>query len=298
MKASNPLLPGLGVCDPHVRVYGGRAWLYATHDRSPSNSDYSMDEWWVWSSDDLVRWRHECSLAPADTYIGPGFHSCWATDAAERDGRYYWYFSEGARRAGVVTAESPGGPWMDPLGRPLIEEGLVPTKAYDPGIITDRDGSAYIVFGVWDYYIARLGDDMISLAGKPRRIEIVAPEGPYGPGRTDDKPYLHERAGIYYLSWGCFYGMSDNIYGPYECRGSIIREDMVAPRLGYRGHPVTMDRHGSFFEWKGEWYFICNDMSRSGSPYFRDSSLCRVGYRRDGTMEPVRLDEEVEVPDL
>lgn len=296
MKASNPILPGMGVCDPHVRVFDGRAWLYATHDCSPSNSGYAMDEWWAWSSDDLVHWKHECSLSPADTYIGPGFRSCWATDAAERDGRYFWYFSEGARRTGVVTAESPGGPWRDPLGRPLIDEGLAPTKAYDPGILMDRDGFAYIVFGVWDYHIARLRDDMISLAEIPRRIEIVAPEGPYGPGRTDDKPCLHERNGVYYLSWGCFYGMSDRVYGPYECRGSIIREDMVAPPLRYRRHPVTLDRHGSFFEWNGQWYFICNDMSRSGSPYFRDSSLCRVCYRGDGDMEPVRLDVEVEVP--
>lgn len=297
MKACNPLLPGLGVCDPHVRVFGERAWLYATHDRSASNSSYVMDEWWAWSSEDLVHWRRECILSPADTYIGSGFRSCWATDAAERDGRFFWYFSEGPRRTGVVVSDSPGGPWSDPLGRPLLDEGTAPTKAYDPGVLVDRDGSAYIVFCVWDYHFARLRDDMISLAETPRRLAIIGPEGPYGAGRTDDKPFLHVRRGVYYLSWGCFYGMSDCVYGPYECRGSIIVEDRVAPPLRYRRHPVTMDRHGSFFEWKGQWFFICNDMSRSGSPYFRDSSLCRVVYRGDGTIEPVMLDEEVEVPD-
>ena len=28
----NPILPGLGVCDPHIRIYDDIAYLYATHD--------------------------------------------------------------------------------------------------------------------------------------------------------------------------------------------------------------------------------------------------------------------------
>ena len=34
--------------------------------------------------------------------------------------------------------------------------------------------------------------------------------GPYGPGKADDKPFLHKNAqtATYYLSWGCFYATS------------------------------------------------------------------------------------------
>ena len=69
-SSGNPLLPGKGVCDPHVRIYDGRAYLYATHDKSSENQHYVMEDWWIWSSDDLVNWRHECTIKPEDTYYG------------------------------------------------------------------------------------------------------------------------------------------------------------------------------------------------------------------------------------
>ena len=33
-----------------------------------------------------------------------------------------------------MVAESPEGPWKDPLGKALLTEGLVPTDPYDPGV--------------------------------------------------------------------------------------------------------------------------------------------------------------------
>jgi len=310
--ARNPVLQGRGVTDPHVRIFGDKAYLYATHDKSPDNKRFVMEDWWVWSSPDLIRWTHESTLRPADIHVGAGFASCWATDAAERNGRYYWYFSENAK-IGVVEGESPAGPWRDVLGRPMIGEGVVPVKAYDPGILLDDDGAAYIVFGVWDFYLARLAEDMVTLAEPPRKITIHNPEGPYGVGKTDDKPYLHRRGGVYYLSWGCYYGMSQNLCGPYECQGTLLREESISPELRYRPGSLTLadwrgfagkdapvqiyderaisfDRHGSFFEWRGQWYFMCNDMSHTRNPFYRDSSIGRVFYRPDGRIEPVRLE--------
>ena len=31
----NPIIPRMGVCDPHMHVFGDRVWLYATHDAKP-----------------------------------------------------------------------------------------------------------------------------------------------------------------------------------------------------------------------------------------------------------------------
>lgn len=290
--SGNPIIPGQGVCDPHIRIFNDKAYLYATHDSAKDDTRFVTKDWWVWSSPNLTDWKHENTLLPDQTYIGPGFQACYATDAAERNGKYYWYFSENFLHTGVVMSDTPVGPWRDPLGRPLIGAGIVPVQAYDPGILIDDDGTPYIIIGVWDFYIARLGDDMISLAETPRKITIHNPEGPYGTGKTDDKAYLHKRGGIYYLSWGCFYAMSDCIYGPYECRGSIIQEQNVAPTLRYKDQVITYDRHGSFFEWRKQWYFIFNDMSQTGNPRFRDSSLCYVYYRSNGEIEPVRIDAE------
>ncbi len=283
----NPLMPGIGLCDPHVRVFGGRAWLYATHDASPDNTFFCMHDWWIWSSDNLREWRQECIVRPEQTHWKQPCTSCWAVDAAQRDGKYFLYVSRGPKEIGVLTAPTPAGPWSDPLRAPLIPDGLVPVEARDPGILMDDDGEAYIVFGCWEFYLARLGADMISLAEAPRLITLDHKEGPYGPGKTDDKPYLHKRGGLYYLSWGCFYAVSRDLYGPYTYRGSFITEAHTDPvfRSG-----LLMDRHGSFFDYRGRSFFVCNDQSFPGSTmYFRNSVIAEVVYLPNGDIGPLEL---------
>lgn len=53
------------------------------------------------------------------------------------------------------------------------------------------------------------------------------------------------RDGIYYLSWGTDYATSTNIYGPYQSVG----------RAG-QGFGLGPFAHGSFFEWKGQFYHV------------------------------------------
>lgn len=285
----NPILPGLGVCDPQVRVFDGHIYLYATHDYSPESRKFRMENWWVWRTDDLIHWEQVSVLHPEQTYLRRPFADCWATDAATRNGKYYFYFSAGPKNIGVVEGPTPSGPWTDPIGKPLIAEGLTPVEERDPGILMDADGANYIVFGTWDYYIARLADDMVSLAEPPRLIHLDHKAGPYGEGKTDDKPFLHRRGDTYYLSWGCFYAVGDNPYGPYRYKGSFIDPSLIDP--GLRSDRPLHDRHGSFFEFHRQWYFACNDESQSGtSNFFRNTVLSYVHYRANGEIAPLRMD--------
>ncbi len=289
--AKNPIVPAVGLNDPHIHIFNDKAYVYATHDKSPENENFIMEDWWIWSSTDLVSWELESVLDPEDTYIGAGFQSAWATDAAYRNDKYYWYFSELNEQTGVVVGDSPTGPWMDPLGKPFLAKDLTPTHEYDISIIEDQ-GVFYAVFGVWDYYIARMGDDMISLAEKPRMIIVKNPVGPYGEGSTDDKPFVHERNGTFYLSWGAFYATSKSVYGPYEYRGVILNEESFAP--GYEEptwpHGFRQGRHGSFFEWHNQWYFAYCDISQTGNRYFRDTFISYVHYEDDGDIATIRVD--------
>ena len=301
----NPLFPGLGVCDPEVKVYNNQVYLYATHDASIRSTNFVMHNWWVWHTTDLIHWELVSVLKPEQTYFHKPSNSCWGTDAASRNGKYYFYFSMGPLNIGVVEGPTPAGPWHDPLGHALIPNGTVNTQARDPGILQEPDGTSYIVFGTFHYYIARLNEDMISLAEKPRLIQINNPEGPYGKGKTDDKPFIHRHGDTYYLSWGSYYGMSDSPYGPYDCKGCIIQADRVAPRFrnvnqwqGLDMIPdpdktinwLAHDRHGTFFTLFGQNYFICNDESQPGTtPYFRDSILSYVRYKRNGEIDPIRI---------
>lgn len=296
--SENPVIRNKGANDPHIRIIDGKAYLSASHDKSPENTRFRMEDWWLWSSEDLVNWKLEYILKPEETYIGKAYDGCWATDIAKRNGKYYWYFSERNEQTGVMVADSPSGPWTDPLGKPLLSSDLTPTHEYDPGIFEDKSGDFYIIFGVWDYYIAKLNEDMISLAGEPKKITIYQPRGPYNPDGnnlkmpTDDKPFLHFHNGKYYLSWGCFYAMADNLYGPYDYKGSVIEKESFA-----RGYDVPtwpngfkQGRHGSIFRWHNQWYFAYCDISQTGNRYFRDTFISYLHYRENGKMSIIRVD--------
>ena len=273
----NPLVPRAGMADPNVRLMNGTFYVWATHDFSINNTGFEMHDWQVWSSPDLVAWTLESSVVPSKSIKWDTEPTgCWATDAAFRNGRYYFYVSVGGSSIAVVVADSPRGPWTDPLGKPLLDDTLgkvlhPPTTFRDPAIFEDVDGSWYLIAGVFEYYITRLGDDMISLDGPPRHVEVRGAYGACGSGKTDDKPFLHQRAGLYYLSWGCFYGTSTSLFGPYETRGSVVQTDSIASdfRIGGPAEPWYMaedytDRHGSFLHAHGQWYFAANDRSHSG----------------------------------
>ena len=325
----NPLVPNVGMADPHVRVVKkiGKDidetlfYLFATHDFSPNNTDFLMKNWWAWASTDLVHWTKEVVIAPNASFLAwdPNADECWATDAILRNGRWFWYLSVSPSAIGVVTSMEIAGPWEDPLGKPLLGPDIAnrlnpPALFRDPGIFVDVGDSSdqaysrhahYIVAGVFDYYIARLGDDMISLAEQPRHL-IVDPNnhsawGPYGK-KTDDKPYIHKHDGNYYLSWGCFYGTSQSVYGPFLFQGEVIATPNLSkdfrmphdPKLPFYAQEDLADRHGSFFEAYGQWYFATNDRSHSKDKrhpdVYRDTVVGYVHYRADGTIAPVRID--------
>ncbi|MFS4482723.1 family 43 glycosylhydrolase [Hyunsoonleella sp. 2307UL5-6] len=297
LQAQNPIVPNKGLNDPHIHIFNDTAYVYASHDKSIENKKFIMEDWWIWSSPDLVNWTKRSVLHPNDTYIGKDFTRCWATDATYKDGKYYFYFSEGNEQTGVVVGDTPVGPWKDVLGKPLLKSDMTPTHEYDMAVFEDN-GEHYIIFGVWDYYIAKLNDDMISLAEAPQKIEINNPRGPYNPHgtntkmATDDKPFVHKYNGKYYLSWGCFYAMSDNLYGPYDYKDTVIKEESFAEGYDAPTWPngVLQGRHGSFFEWHNQHYYIYCDISQTGNRYFRDSFISYVHYKDNGEIATIRVD--------
>ena len=270
---NNPIFRRQGVCDPHMHPFMGRMYVYCTHDIADSRvtQNMVMKDWIIVSSEDMVSWRVESCPRPEDTYIGP-CEECWATDGAERNGKYYFYFSQGMSTTGVMVSDDPGRGFIDALGRPLLPRGLTPTFSYDPTVFTDDDGTPYIMFGtpVWvggdSYYIARLNEDMISLAEAPRKVLVN--------DDADDKPSLHRYKDTYYLSWASHYATSSSVYGPYT----------------YRGFTGASTDHGNFVQWRGQWFqaFTIFD------PYTfrRGTGICYVHYRDNGEMVTDQLIRE------
>ena len=55
VAAKNPIIDD-GLADPSVKVFGGRAYIYGTHDLSPTDRTWIAKDWHVFSSSDLVTW--------------------------------------------------------------------------------------------------------------------------------------------------------------------------------------------------------------------------------------------------
>ena len=263
----NPLFPGLGMCDPHAAIFNNELYLFTGHDALTETDGFCAVDWHVWRTANGVDFEHCCTIRPEDTYIGRPYNQCWASDAAEKNGKYYFYFSECNRSIGVMVSDRPDGGYRDALGAPLVPNGSTPTMEYDPHVFVDEDGTPYLIFGgpKWaygdaadGYYIARLQDRMTALAETPKKVEVDHP--------ADDKPALHRFGGRYYLSWASHYAVSENIYGPYT----------------YVGNMGVAKDHGTFFEWNNQWFNSFTIYDPIG--YHRAPGLCYVHYRENGEM--------------
>ncbi len=268
--AGNPIIKDIGMSDPHVRVFNDTVYLYTGHDDDPNDPLWVMKEWRIFRSTDLVDWEQVGTISPKDNYMDDNSISCWAGDADERNGQYYFYFSDHKNGVGVMKADRPEGPFVDALGGPLV------SPMHDPTILIDDDTDAapYIVYGDkagGGFHIARLNDNMISVAETPRPIIINGEEWKKAP-HWMDKNYIFKHNGTYYLSWGRDYAISDNIYGPYESVGAV----------GI-GHNLDQFAHGSFFWWKGQFYHIWCYYLRNGFKY-RESIITYCHFDDNGNI--------------
>ncbi len=251
--SDNPVIKNIGMSDPHIRVFNDTLYLFSGHDSHPDDKIWVMKDWRVFSSTDLVQWKQETIISPRDNYMNNDSKDCWAGDAASRNGMYYFYFSDQKRSVGVMSSIHPGGHYVDALGKPLVKPMHDPTLFVED----DSDKTPYLVYGDKEgsYHIARLNEDMISLAEIPKPIVINGEEWENAP-MWMDKNYLFKHNGTYYLSWGRDYATAKNVYGPYNCAGAVGE-----------GHHLNEFAHGSFFWFKGQFYHVWTYYIRPGYKY-------------------------------
>jgi arabinoxylan arabinofuranohydrolase len=251
---NNPIIVNRGVCDPHIHIFNNKAYLFATHDDGVGHDFYVMNDWWLWSSPDLVHWNLDYTLKPEAMYVGPT-KNAWAVDGAERNGTYYWYVSANWKTAVATSKAGPQGPYADALGKPL-------TDNYDPTIFIDDDANKtpYIITGGYPYKISKLNNDMLSLAEQPKNLIHT------DSGWNGDGGFLHKRNGIYYLNGhGCGYATATNIYGPYKYRGKFIQD--------WVDHPTV-------FTWNNQTF--CTFGAGDGDPFYRKTLITYIHYKANG----------------
>jgi hypothetical protein len=285
--ATNPLITDQFTADPTARVFEGRVYVYPSHDiREPA--DYTgrknwfvMEDYHVFSSANLTDWTdHGVILTQKDVpWADPAGFAMWAPDCVFKDGKYWFYFpakaKDGSRRIGVAVADSPAGPFKPEAN---YMEGVT---GIDPGVLIDKDGSAYMYWGSKDALVmARLKPDMLGIDGEPRPIDNLPKKG------LQEGPFVFERKGTYYLTYPHVankierleYATSDSPLGPFKWGGVMLDESGSG----------CWTVHQSLVEYQGQWYLFYHD--RDLSPSFDKRRAIRadkVWFNDDGSIRKV-----------
>jgi arabinoxylan arabinofuranohydrolase len=211
----NPVVANKYGADPYALVFEDRVYLYMTNDVLEydengvvkENTYVNINKIGVISSGDLVNWTDHGEIAVA----GPEGAAKWATQSwapaavhkvIDGKDKFFLYFANNASGIGVLSSDSPVGPWIDPIGEALILRSTPGvedvTWLFDPAVLVDDDGKGYIYFGggvpEGEYAepgtarVMKLGDDMTSVVGT---AEVIP-----APFMFEDAGYISGKASI------------------------------------------------------------------------------------------------------
>ena len=185
VAAQNPFVQTWYTSDPAPLVHDGTMYVYTGHDED--NADFFwMQEWRVYSSRDMVNWQDHGSPLALETFSWADDRA-WAGQTVERNGKFYWYICAHSKISngmaiGVAVSDSPTGPFKDAIGKPLFENGswdhIDPTVMIESLPLSPSQGGgtkqqAWIMWGNPQVYYAKLNDDMISIDGEVRKLDMT-----------------------------------------------------------------------------------------------------------------------------
>ncbi len=318
----NPITTHEFGADPYAIIYDGRVYVYMTADDyefSDKENPYSNNFGYITtlrvvSSADLVNWTDHGEIDVAGSNGGKGpakwASHAWAPAVAYKqiDGKdkFFLYFANDASGIGVLEGDSPIGPWKDPIGEALITgqtpgcQGVV--WCFDPAVLVDDDGSAYIYFGggVPDGQqdnpktarVAKLGEDMISIEGEAKEIDAPCMFEDGGIFKYNGKYYYSYCSNFVephkegYPGYGSIcYMVSDNPMGPFEYKGEIFSNPSVWFGVGGNNHHAT-------FVYEGKSYFIYHAQTVSKAlgieKGYRSTHIDKIDMNSDGTIKSIK----------
>ncbi|MFT7866605.1 MULTISPECIES: glycoside hydrolase family 43 protein [Amycolatopsis] len=288
--ADNPIVQHIYTADPAPLVHDGRVYLYTGHDEDGSTY-FTMKDWRVWSSADMVNWTDHGSPMSLATFSWAK-QDAWAGQAVERNGKFYWYVpvvnrATGRMAIGVGVADSPTGPFRDAIGRPLVENGEI-----DPTVFIDDNGQAYLYWGNPNLSYVRLNADMTSYSGGINQIPLTTagfgtrPNGGNRPTLYEEGPWVYKRNGTYYNVFAAkccsefiAYSTAPGPTGPWTYRGTVM------PTQGgsFTNHPGIIDYKG------GSYFFYHNGALPGGGGYTRSVAVEKFAYNADGSIPTINM---------
>ncbi|WP_238453659.1 family 43 glycosylhydrolase [Micromonospora sp. ATA51] len=278
---NSPVLPGYNA-DPNIVRFGDTYYVYATTDGYPG---WSSTTFKTWSSKDLVHWTEHPTILDLGPDVSWADGRAWAPAAMEKNGKYYLYFCADAK-IGVAVSDSPTGPFVDALGKPLVASNPNGGQAIDPAVFTDDDGQSYLYWGNGNAYVVPLNADMTSF--DPARVKRIT-------GLTNFREglFMAKRGSTYYLSWSIDDTRSENYRVGYATatspmadglvnRGEILIKDVSLGILG-TGHHSMIQVPGT-----DDWYIAYHRFAiPGGDGTHREVTIDRLRFNPDGTIAKV-----------
>jgi arabinoxylan arabinofuranohydrolase len=286
----NPFITSMYMADPSAHVWqDGRLYIYPSHDIAPPKGCDLMDQYHVFSTDDMVNWvdHGEILRASQVTWGRPDGGFMWAPDCAYKDGTYYFYFPHPSGtewnstwKIGVATSKHPA---KDFEVKGYIE-GL--DAMIDPCVFVDDDGQAYFYYGGGGRCAGvKLKDNMMEIDGEMMTME--------GLEDFHEATWIHKYKGLYYLSYSDNHdenNSKDGVKGDNRMRYATSKSPLGPWKYqGVYMEPTdSYTNHGSIVEYKGKWYSFYHNSSLSNHDWLRSVCVDRLYYNKDGAIKMVK----------
>jgi beta-xylosidase len=290
-RSGNPILPGW-YADPEAHVFEGQYWIYPTYS-APYGQQTFLD---AFSSRDLVTWtKHPRVLDTAN--VAWARRAVWAPSIIEKDGWYYLFFGANDIQSdreiggiGVARSRTPTGPFIDHLGKPLIDKFHNGAQPIDQFVFRDKDGAYYIIYGGWRHCnIARLNDTFTGFIpfADGSTFKEITPTG-YVEGA-----FMLLKDGKYYFMWSeggwtgpnyaVAYAVGATPFGPFERVGKILQQDSTVATGA--GHHSVLHVPGS-----SKWYIVYHRRPLGETDRnHRVVSIDELRFDARGLIEPIVL---------
>ncbi len=275
-RADNPIVQTSYTADPAPVVYGDTLYLYTSHDEDMTVSNfYTMNDWRLYSTVDMVNWTDHGSPGGYKTFKW-GTDNAWAPQGISRNGKYYLFVplnNNTGAKIGVGVADTPVGPFMDPLGKALAASG---SGNIDPTVFIDDDGQAYMYWGNATLRYVKLNSDMISYSGSVTNVSLSG---------FVEGPWFYKRQSTYYMVYAASggteklsYATSNSPTGPWTTRGDIMGSGST-----YTNHPGVIDYKGHSY------FFYHNSALPGGSDFKRSVCVEEFTYGADGSIPKLTM---------
>lgn len=262
--AANPLVKHIFTADPAARVFGDRVYVYTSHDQA--NATYwDMDDWELLSTTDFETWKDHGAIFTLKGFSWASKYA-WAPDCVAANGKYYLFLPVDRTKIGVAVSDSPEGPFVDAIGKPLLDSATLPEagrEPIDPCVLIDDDGLAYLYFGCREAKVVKLDRSLTQFSGKVQDVAFLDPEGkpipvaaagknPVLPQGYGEAPFVFKRAGKYYFvysnGWAksstLVYAIGEAPTGPFTYVGKVME------------HVPCVTHHGSIIPYHNKWYIF------------------------------------------